>query len=263
MRRFVVFTLFAGLASAAFLSAQQQPNLDQVLDQWEKAMSGMKSFSAEVKRIELDKTFGNAKDVWSGWAKFLKGPQKTASRGSMYLKKETAQPTNDPPFEYVLCTGNFLYQFSQATKEIIVHEMPQNPDGQLTDDNILAFLFGRRAAAAKQRYEMTLTPKSAIPPAQAEWYHFVQIKPRHEADKSDFSEARLVLWAKDKSDKEKTAFLPVEFWFRQPTGKEVTWAFPKVVPNVEIPATDFSAPTSPPQGWTLKKAPPQQTKVRN
>jgi TIGR03009 family protein len=254
-----MFTLFAGLASAAFLSAQQQPpapSVDDVLNQWEKAMTGMKSFTAEIKREELDKSFdARSKDVWTGWAKFQKG-QGTASRASYYLRKQMAQPSADPPFEYVLCSGNFLYQFSQATKEIIVYEMPQNQGGQVTDDNILAFLFGRSAAMAKQRYEMNLIPIQNA--QQKEWYHFVQIKPRQEADKADFAEARLVLWAKGG-----TAYLPVEFWFRQPTGKEVTWAFSKVVPNAEIPATDFAAPTNPPQGWQLKKAPTPQMKARN
>ncbi len=257
--RTIGMILCGGLLLTAALQAQGPPPqnpannpLDQVLDQWEKTMSGLKSFVAQINRTAIDPTFKTT-EVWTGQARFLKGQPGTTSRASLYLSKVLNPPPAkvEAPFERFIYTGNFLYQFSQATKEIIVHEVPPPKGGQVADDNILAFLFGRKADEAKKRYQMTYLKVS---PEQAKYYHFISIKPLQAQDKSDFSEARLVLMASN--------FLPRQFWYRQPNGNEVSWDFPNVWPNAEVSPLEFAQPAVP-AGWKMTKPPPQQLKVRN
>src|SRR5262249_7899207 len=158
--------------------------------QWEKAMTGLQTFVAEVNRTKLDKTFGTA-ELYSGTAKFVKGAAGQTPRASLYLERVKPSPSKDA-FEQFICSGNFLYAFAPGEKVIRVHELPQPKPGQVADDNFLTFMFGMRAEEAKRRYQMTYVP---APPEQAKWYHFVKIMPIQAADKVDFAEARLTLSA--------------------------------------------------------------------
>jgi TIGR03009 family protein len=142
-------------------------------------------------------------------------------------------------FEKYICSGTFLYEFVPANKIIRAHELPQNQQGQLADDNFLSFLFGMKAEEAKRRYDLKLVKED-------EWYIYIEVTPRFAADKADFQKARLTLNAK--------TFLPRQFWMEQPNGNEVTWDLPKSESGVKLNRLDFGAP-SVPQGWSLVKVP--------
>lgn len=244
---------------SAFAFAQQDPpaqdpnaaKLDEVLNNWEKAMTSVQSIQVGCTRITLDKTFNN-KETFKGMAKYLKsGLPGQGSRASLELYKDTDKGPRQDIFEKYICTGNFLYEYSPANKVIRVHELPPPKPGQVADDNLLSFLFGMKAAEAKQRYALTYVP----PPATDKWYYYLKVQPKHAQDKADFTEARLVLLQSN--------YMPRQVWFHQPNGNEVTWDFPQMQTNVEIPLAHFQQPALP-QGWQFEKMPGQsKPKVRS
>src|SRR5262245_44882533 len=243
------------------LCAQQTPPpsgpadnmLDPTLAQWEKAMTGLQSFVAEVHRKKLDNVF-NSTEVFSGIAKFVKGQRGQTSRASLYLRRTSPAPAPNAPeiFERYVCTGNFLYVFDAPSKIIRYYEVAATKAGQISDDNFLGLLFGMRAEDMKKRYNMRYVP--ATDPDQAKWYHVIEIQPIQAADKADFSKARLTL--------NRSNYLPRELVFQSPNGDQVTWDIPvqALKVNVDIPLAEFERPALPAQ-WKYEKG--DQRKVRN
>jgi TIGR03009 family protein len=148
--------------------------------------------------------------------------------------------TKPGQFERYIINGNLIYQYAQDAKEIRVHKLPPPKPGQLADDNFLSFLFGMKANDAKNRYQIKLLQ---APKGHENWYYYLEILPKHAPDKAEFAQARMVLWIKN--------YMPLQLWFREPNGNEITWDFPKFDTNVQLPATEFNQPT-PPSGWMLR-----------
>jgi len=229
------------VATAQPPATTQAQKLTWTLQNWEQAMTRLDTFAVVCRRSTTDKTFGGV-EVYEGSAKFLKGAQGQPSRAllEMISKKDPNK------FEKYLYTGTYLYEWVPATKVVRVHDVPQPKPGQpLADDNIVALLFGMTAAAAQQRYQMTWVPDTKD---NNKYYHYLQILPRTPADKADFTEARLVLTARE--------FLPRQVWYHQPNGNEITWDFETLRKNAEsrVTATTFAPPSSLPQGWTMQRA---------
>jgi TIGR03009 family protein len=220
------------------------PRVDAVLGYWEKAMLNVQKLTAEVHRIKLDKTFQKT-EVFEGQAKFMRGGTGQMSKASLELYKK-----NQPQvFEKYLCTGNFLYQWSPAEKVIRRHELPTPKAGQVADDNFLSFMFGMKAEDAKSRYQITYVP----PQAGDRYYQYLRIQPKQAADRVDFTEARLTLWASN--------YLPRQLWFLEPNGNEVTWDFPNLTTPANVGAADFGHPQLP-QGWQFVAVPRQEPAPR-
>src|SRR5258708_37381698 len=94
-------------------------------------------------------------------------------------------------YEKFLHAGTFLYEYVPATKVLWIHEVPQPKLGQpAIEDNVLALLFGMKAAQAQQRYDMKWIPDDKY---NNKFYHYLQILPKSPQDKADFTEAHLVL----------------------------------------------------------------------
>lgn len=221
-----------GVPAAPAPAAQPNPaRLDALLQKWEQEMKNVQVLSAEMTRTTLDKTYGKAVSL-SGTAKYMK-----PNLAALDMQKK-----DDPlVFEKYLCTGQFLYEYAAATKQIRVHEMPTPKGGNVSDDNFLSFLFGMKAEEAKKRYELRLVKED-------QWYVYIEVLPREAGDKVDFQKARLILNSSN--------FLPRQVWFEQPNGNEITWDIPKLTTGADakVQRTDFVAPSSAPQGWTIVKA---------
>jgi TIGR03009 family protein len=244
-----ISTVLGALLVVPVLALAQQPASNQAkmlgytLQNWEQAMAKLDSFSVICRRTTTDKTFGGV-ESFEGSAKFLKGAPGQTSRALLEMGSK-----KDPnKFEKFLYTGTYLYEWVPSTKLIRIHDVPQPKAGQpLFDDNIVALLFGMTAAAAQQRYQMTWVPDTKD---NNKYYHYVQILPRLPGDKADFTEARLVLTAKD--------FLPRQVWYHQPNGNEITWDFENLRKNAEagVTATTFTPPQSLPKDWRAERVPP-------
>jgi len=209
--------------------------LDQILISWEKAMTGVDKLEAQIIRTDTDKVYQSTK-ISDGYAKFMR-----PNRASMRLVRRGK--TED--FEQLVYTGIYLYQYVPLQKEIRVHQLPAPKSGQVSDETFLSFLLpGMKAAAAKERYQLTLL----APPPNDTWYYYLLIQPKANADKSEFTRARLVI--------HRNTFMPRELWFEEPNGNESKWDFPRVQVNGAMPATEFATPTAP-AGWRMVTVQPQ------
>jgi TIGR03009 family protein len=235
------------LESAAAL-AQQPPappatpaldpnnQLDMILVNWEKSMSSVDKLVAEIVRTDKPDPRYQTTKVFEGAAKFMR-----PNRASMYLVRK-GRPEE---FEKYLYTGNYLYQYIPAQKEIRVYPAPTPKSGQVSDDTFLSFVLpGMKAIGAKDRYQLTLMPG----PPNDTWYYYILIVPKKDADKAEFTKARLVI--------NRSNYMPRELWFQEPNGAESKWDFPRIQINQGLAVTEFATPTPPP-GWRLVTVQPQ------
>jgi TIGR03009 family protein len=213
--------------------------LDSLLMTWEQKMTAVQTILAQCTRTSVDKTF-QVVEVYQGTAKYMK-----PNLAMLEMRKKGKEDV----FEKYICTGTFLYEYAPQEKEIRVHELPAPKPGQVSDDSFLSFLFGMRAEEAKRRYDLRLVKG----PPEDQWYYYVEILPRFDADKQDFKRARLVLMA--------STFLPRELWFEQPNGNEVKWDIPKIEAGIPLNRTEFTSPQAP-SGWQIKRVPKQNTAPR-
>jgi TIGR03009 family protein len=211
------------------------PELEQILANWEKAMNSVDKLVAKITRTDTDKVYQST-TVYDGVAKFMK-----PNRASLRLERRGKPEV----YEQLVYTGTYLYQYVPQKKEIRVHQLPPPKSGQVSDETFLSFLIpGMKAAAAKERYQLTLI----TPPPNDTWYYYILIQPKQQADKAEFTRARLVI--------HRSTYLPRELWFEEPNGNESKWDFPQVQTNVPFAATEFATPTTP-RGWQMVPVPPQ------
>jgi TIGR03009 family protein len=208
--------------------------LDAILNNWETAMAQVKSLEAACERTTEDKVY-RAKEVYKGSAKFLKGdgPGLT-SRASLHLVK-----TDNPKvYEQLIMTGEFLYEVSPANQEIRVHDLPKPKPGENVDHNLVALLFGMKAAQAKARFKIDLQGAD-------EHYFYLRVESQTIADKADFAKAQLALIRK--------SYLPRQLQFEQANGNRVTWDLPNIQTPANLRAADFAPPNLP--GFKMTRVP--------
>ncbi len=219
-----------------------QNRLDTLLKAWEERMTSLDSLATRTTRND---THPLTKKVTTfvGEAAFLKPDMARIDLTHQDdVGKKDAEKTN---FERIYCNGQHIYEYSPREKLIIIHDMPKN--NPATDNMILSFLKGMKAANAKQRFGIVLTKET-------EWYAYLMITPQNAADKQEFSSAQLTIWVKNPNPQGKPnlAMMPARLWYRQPTGKEVTYMFEDMQPNAALNKASF-VPTRIP-GYEVKTA---------
>jgi TIGR03009 family protein len=218
-------------------AGQPADAIDDYLDRWQATMEQVQSLSAQLRRSEKDQTT-TVEQRFTGYTKYLR-VSSAGTTQNLALLEMTPEGKKEFSERYV-CSGAFLYEFSQQKKEIRAHELPKPKEGQVSDDNFLGFLFGMKATAAKQRYDLKLdhTDKD---------YIYVMIEPRFAADKVDFKRAQMVL--------NKNTMLPRRLWFEQANSTETTWDVFELKSNDKtIDRREFDKPTPDP-GWKMVNAP--------
>jgi len=149
-------------------------------------------------------------------------------------------------YEYLVLSGQFLYEVSPANKEIKVLELPQPKAGENVEHNLVGLLFGMKAAQAKERYKIDLVDADAN-------YFILRVESKYPNDKADFDKAHLALI--------RTTYLPRQLQFIQANGNKVTWDLPTIqTPAANVRPADFMQPNVP--GFTTKRIQPT-TKVRS
>src|SRR5262249_22693323 len=84
-----------------------------------------------------------------------------------------------------------------------------------------------------------------------EHYTYIDVKPRFDADKREFSRAQMVLFTK--------TMLPARLWFELPNGDETTWNIADIDTTTKLKESHFSPPPAP-EGWSKERIPlPQNT----
>ena len=188
-------------------------------------MQKVQTLQAQLTRTEKDTAF-NKTQKFVGFAQYMK---ETNGQATLNLATLEMRPESKPNeiAEKFICTGTHLFQFLPAQMEVKQFEMPKPREGQVAQDNVMAFMFGMRAVDARKRYEMKLAKED-------QYYIYIDIMPRFPADKADFQQARIVL--------NKDTFLPRQLWFQQSGSTEVTWDIPAIRAGVQVKRSDFDAP---------------------
>jgi TIGR03009 family protein len=234
-----IFTYAALVLVLTPLWASAQETVDTVLRGWEKAMVELQSFACEVQRKTTDSVFGS--DEYKGYAMFMK-PQVKGDGSRARLQMSNVK--NQEQFEKFIVTGPFLYQYAPGTKTIYIHDMPQGKDAAANQESFLSFLFGMGAEQAKARYDMKLVYPSPGKPDPN--YHYLEVTPKSDKDKSDFAQARLSLL--------RSNHLPAQIWYLQANKKVIEWNFSKLQLNVNIPADKYFV-FEDIKGWRSERAP--------
>lgn len=220
-----------GAAGAALPTLNPANRLDSLLMQWEQRMKGVDSILVKD-CVRTDKDKATVK-TWKGEARYLK-PNLAALR--------LVQQEDSKFYELMISTGNFLYEYRPQFKKRMIHQLPPAQNGNF-DNNLLSFLFGMNAIDAKRRYELTLAKD--IGPENPH-YIYIDVKPRFEADKREFTRAQLVLF--------QATMLPRRLWFEHPNGSEVMWDLPNMDTTVKLKPSDFTPPEAP-EGWENVRVP--------
>jgi TIGR03009 family protein len=195
--------------------------LDGYLAHWEEAMKKISTLAVACSRTEVDKVYQTRK-VYSGTIHFSK---------PSYFFWHMALKDKPQEYERFVCTGQNIYRYVPAKKEIEIFPAPKTTaDGRLAEDSSLAFLFGMKAGEAKQRYELKLHNVDAH-------YIYVDVTPKNKVDQADFVKARLIL--------NKDSYLPRQIWFMQPNNSEVLWDIPNMQSGVKIKQEVFAIPGLP------------------
>lgn len=205
--------------------------LDSLLMSWEKRMTGVQSILVQ-KCVRTEKTKTGTK-IYDGEARYLH---------PNYAALRMIQRDNPSLYELFVCTGNFLYEYRPQSKKLVIHELDQPAAGNF-NNNFMQFLFGMSAADAKRRYDLKLAKDVS---AENPHYIYLDIQPRFEADKREFSRAQMVLFA--------NSMLPRRLWFQHPNGDEILWDLPNIDTTVQLKPVDFTPPAAP-AGWETKKEP--------
>lgn len=226
---------------APVAEAARAAELRKHLDRWEEQMRSLRTLKAVVHRVDVNKVFRTTTKT-TGWALYSKvgsGKGPTMNLAALELKNEGPK---GGLAEKIISTGNYIFQWVVAAKEIRQHAIPPAKDGAVNDDNFMGLAFGMKAEAALKRYDLSLFKVEGE-------YVYIDVLAKSDADKADFLRARLILTKKD--------YLPRRLWFEAANGNEVTWDLPNVVVN-EAKGIDrryFDPPRNGVDGYKIVPAP--------
>lgn len=222
--------------------------MEALLQEWAERSADLKSLDAQFLETDVDPVWNRTR-TFEGRA-LLQEP----SRACLEFKeiKEKGKP---PVFDNrIVCNGQEVYQFQQATRQINVYPLSKQQQRRALDEGPLPFLFNVQVAAIKKRYAMDLLKST---PTQ----HFIRIIPKEAVDQQEFSMAMLALNRK--------TFLPDAIRLYAPAGGKPgqapgtkTFELKAIVPNAEIPAANFDGqamvqalvkahPANAPQAWKV------------
>lgn len=246
--RYLCLTCTALLAITLPLNAQApmpQPSperLDALLRAWEQRMISVDTLATKCTRTDVH-PLTKKQTTFIGDAAYMKpNLAKIDLTHQDEVGKKDTEKTN---FERMYCNDRYIAEYSPRDKKIIVHPAPKAD--AVSDNMILSFLRGMKAEDAKKRFQMTLSKET-------EWYAYLYIQPKNEADKQEFAAAQLTIWLKNPNPQGQPnlQMMPARLWYRQPNGKEVTFLFSELQPNVKFEKDAFEARMIP--GYTQERA---------
>lgn len=217
------------------------PRLKQILVELAVRNKNRQSVMAQqVTRTEKTKTETR---VYEGEIRFLK-PDYAALR---MIRKE-----NQEDYELLVWQGKKLYEYRPHAKKLVIHSdlgqidffVPSFSGRQVPIVGPLSFLFGLDMDELVSRVELAVTKDVS---ESNPHYIYIQMRPRSESDKHQFTQAQVVLYSK--------SLLPRRVWYQGPNGDEIKWDFPTIDDKVKLRPVDFTPP-KPPVGWETIHQPP-------
>lgn len=234
-----------GAPGVPVAGAPADPALDAHLAGWEKTMTNVVNFRAEINLTRTDGVFKKEKKY--GGVLLCMKPNYAILR-----LDNLGDPTRTD-YEAVICNGKSAFQYSGMEKTITEFKLPQpapNVAGS-TDNLMLDFLSGLKATEAKRRFEISVFREDGL-------YVYLSIKPRFPRDQQEFEVLKLALYYGPKVPQPQMVYLPRQVLMIKPNGDKEVWDLPKA-PVINLPGIDANAfQFRPVPGFTLKPAPIQQ-----
>ncbi len=188
------------LAPPFTLTPTEDANLNQLLNDWEKSSSNIKTFKCEFTRLEYDPAIavGNPNQFTTeshGELKYAapdKGLFHVTKLTNYILNQKTGQFVETPgePTEWWSCDGKSIFEVRDKPEKLVV-ERPLPPEmyGKAITDGPLPFVFGAKAAALKNRYYMRII----TPAANAQSEVWLDAFPKMQKDAANFSRVMVIL----------------------------------------------------------------------
>jgi TIGR03009 family protein len=231
------------------------PTLDTHLVGWERTMSNVVNFRVEIELTKTDAAF--KKD------RRYKGVVLCMKPNYAILRLDnTGDPTKTDYLAFI-CNGKSVYEYNGNEKTITEYKLPPvMPNGGTGTDNLmLDFLSGLKAADAKQRFDISIFKED-------DFYVYLTIKPLLPRDKQEFQQLKMALFGPKTKN---LAYLPAQVYKVNPNGDTEEWKFtnqttnlPGIAPNVfeykkVAGFTERQAPTQPQPGFRPGQTAPGST----
>jgi TIGR03009 family protein len=211
------------------------PKLDAHLGEWEKKMQGLVNFRTEFTLTRKEPVF-NKERTYNGQVLCMKP-------NFAILRLDNVANKDD--YEAYVCNGQAIYEYNGLQKTITEWKLNPNPGAGGGDNLMLDFLSGMKAAAAKERFQITLFKEDAH-------YVYLDIRPRLPKDQQEFVQARFALFGPNTP----FPYLPAQMYLAKPGDDTEVWKFTN--PQTNIPGVNAGHfQFKPVPGFEVKKAPPQ------
>ncbi len=188
------------------LDPKAQKWVDELLAEWEAANSQIERFECGFQRWQFDPVFGpkdgnTPRSYTTGVIKYQK-PDKAVWRVDTMKNYAAPARAGDKPSyvmpkdgfrEHWVCDGKSIFEFDYRRKALIERSLPAKMQGKPIGDGRIPFLFGRSAAAIKERY--WIRPLS--PPAGVENDYWLELWPRNSADAAALKFIKVVIAQSD------------------------------------------------------------------
>jgi TIGR03009 family protein len=222
-------------------TAQEQQQLDDMLRIWQQTSAAIATFSCEFTLWEYDPVFGpqtTPKKESKGEIKYARPDKGMYHVTSTY---DLVAKTTTKDGEHWVSDGAAIFEFKQATKELIERRLPPELQGKAISDGPLPFVFGVDANKMKQRYWMQI-----ITPPDRKGEIWLVAYPRKRQDAANFQRVEIILSGAD--------LLPQALQMYEPNGvNRKVYAFASISKNNPLHRVrDFFAVFVAPQtpgGW--------------
>lgn len=193
------------------LSAEHQEYVDGILQYWETSSSQIQRLKCSFNRWSYDSSVCNYQDPRTGRMvayEIAGGELQFQDPDKAYIsveRKRLAVPPSagspeltwkdldaaemDLQKERYVCSGDAIYMFDFAGKQLIKQNLPPELRGNGIKGTPLPFLFGAKADDLKARY--WIRPMETPPGVEKQWY--LEIYPKYVQDAENYSVARIVL----------------------------------------------------------------------
>ena len=262
------------------MTADEEKNVNRVLDRWEHWNAQIKTFDCRFKRWNYEVAFGapnQAKFIEIGTIKYA-SPDRGLFRLDSTEKDGKVSPIENARAEHWMCDGKSIWEYSPAKKQVIEHKLPPEFQGSRLLDGPLAFGFPVAPVAGMLSFFQTGTPSPVSPfPFGAnaktvkQQYYIRTITPADPQDKiwlEAFPRPQkptaclcqklvLIFTARDMS--------PHALRIVQPNGKDYTvYQFYDIVVNAPAPTHVVPGCFDVPAGWQkIVEATPAATRPAN
>lgn len=194
------------------------PELEQILKDWETSSAKIQQLRGEHTKITYDYTWDVEKKATGTF--YYQAPDKGSFvvEGIVPQKSDVSKKTNaqKKPFtlkpessERWVCDGVNILQIDDTAKTYAKFPIPPEQQGKNIIEGPLPFLFGMKAAQAKQRYFLQLDPKLTNDKQIC-----LQVQPRRREDAANWAQATVLIM--------RDTFLPKAVKLIDPTGKMET-----------------------------------------